>query len=341
MLLLLACTGRPTVAIVGGGPAGLAAAIEAAPHADVLLYEGEDELGGSARWAMGVTATELPGDGAAARYRDQVESEVLAWTTSLGVTWQPVPDPHGSQELQAPAGGGRALVDALVREAQARGVTLQTGRRIGTLAELPRVDAVIVATGGVMGDVERFRAWAGLPDGELLRGAPTFADGNGWDLIDGALMTEPNYLLYAHGTPGPGDAALMVVAAEGLTTREGELLEGPRGDQGSRWAAEPRERWLDLPETHRVGLLDWQAGQTRPATGSLKLVPTTAKTLSGVTTDEGGRVLGKHGPLPRIYAAGEVSGFGNAYAAGAADSTMVAGAILTGRTAARTALEDL
>ncbi len=341
MLLLLACTGHPTVAIVGGGPAGLSAAIEAAPHADVTLYEGQGELGGSARYAMAITSLDLPGDGAAARYREQVQSEVIAWTTGLGLTWQPVPDPLGDQALQAPAGGGRALVDALVKEAEARGVSLVTGRRITSLAELPRVDVVIVATGGVMGDVERFRTWAGLPEGELLRGAPTFADGNGWDLLEGGLMTEPRYLLYAHGTPGPGDAARMVVAAEGLTTREGELLDGPRGDQGSRWAAEPRERWLDLPETHGVGVLDWQLNRTEPATGSLKLVPTTAKTLSGVTVDEGGRVVGKHGPLPKLYAAGEVSGFGNAYAAGAADSTMVAGAILTGRTAARTALEDL
>ena len=341
MLWLLACTGRPTVAIVGAGPAGLAAAIEAATDADVVLYEGEDVVGGSARFAKAITTLDLPGERASpTRYRDRVEPMVIEWTTGLGVSWAPAPGSTDEEPLLWPHGGGPALVGALERQVRALGVELRLGQRV---TELPKADAVIVATGGIMGDVEAFRAWAGLPPGRLLRGAPKHADGQGWSLMPQAAFNEPRWLVYPHGTPGPEGVARMVLGADGLPLNEGGELQGPRGDQGNAWALTPSEHTLTVATPGKVALLDWEMGRSEAfSTGTLELYPTTAKTLSGVKTDVQGRVrndAGRH--IPGLYAAGEVNGFHDAYAEHVVDSTMVAGAILAGRVTAQAVLSDL
>lgn len=341
MLWLLACTGRPTVAIVGAGPAGLAAAIEAATRADVVLYEGEELVGGSARFAKAITTLDLAGEREApSRYRRQVEPMVIEWTTALGVSWSPAPGSTEDEPLLWPLGGGPALVGALERQARALGVELRLGQRV---AELPKADAVIVATGGIMGDVEAFREWAGLPAGTLLRGAPKHADGNGWALMPDAAFDEPRWLVYPHGTPGPEGVARMVLGADGLALDQGGELQGPRGDQGNAWALQPSVHTLTVSTPGEVALLDWEMGRSEPfSTGSLTLYPTTAKTLSGVTTDPEGRVLNASGEhIEGLYAAGEVNGFHDVYAEHVVDSTMVAGAILSGRVTARAVLEDL
>ena len=341
MLWLLACTGRPTVVVVGAGPAGLAAAIEAAGGAQVTLYEGEGQVGGSLRYANAITTFELPGDQPApTRYREQVEPMVVQWTTDLGASWSPAPGSTPDQPLMWPNGGGHALVGALERAARDAGVDIRLNTRVETL---PAADAVIVATGGIMGDVEAFRSWAGLdPEVALLRGAPRHADGNGLQLLDQAARQTPRWLVYPHGSPGPDGVAKMVLGAEGMATDDGTLLQGPRGDQGNAWAMEPKERSVTVTGPH-VALLDWENQRVTPVKKgtTLTLVPTTAKQLSGVQTDLAGRVLDASGePIPGLYAAGELTGFHDAYAEHLEDSTMVAGAILTGRVAAQTALAD-
>lgn len=341
MLWLLACTGRPTVAVVGAGPAGLAAAIEAAASAQVTLYEGEGQVGGSLRYANAITTFHLPGvQPAPARYREQVDAMVVQWTTGLGASWSPAPGATSDQPLMWPNGGGHALVGALERAARDAGVDIRLNTRV---EELPSADAVIVATGGIMGDVQAFRDWAGLdPELELLRGAPEHADGNGLLLLEQAARHAPKWLVYPHGTPGPHGVAKMVLGAEGMATDDGTLLQGPRGDQGNAWALAPKARSVTVTGPH-VALLDWENQRVTPVKkgATLDLVPTTAKQLSGVQTDLAGRVLDASGePIPGLYAAGELTGFHDAYAEHIEDSTMVAGAILTGRVAAQTALAD-
>ena len=60
--------------------------------------------------------------------------------------------------------------------------------------------------------------------------------------------------------------------------------------------------------------------------------------LTGLVVDLDGRVLNAAGaPVPGLFAAGELTGFGDAYDGHPVDSTMVAGAILTGRAAGKQA----
>jgi succinate dehydrogenase/fumarate reductase flavoprotein subunit len=69
---------------------------------------------------------------------------------------------------------------------------------------------------------------------------------------------------------------------------------------------------------------------------ALPLLPMTAKSVTGIVTDADGRVLDAAGvPVPGLFAAGEAMGFGHPYGTSVLDSTMIAGAILTGRSAGR------
>ena len=68
------------------------------------------------------------------------------------------------------------------------------------------------------------------------------------------------------------------------------------------------------------------------------------KTLGGLSTDLSGRVLGAGGvPVPGLYAAGEVSGFGGGGVHGyrSLEGTFVGGCLFTGRTAGRAAAAAL
>jgi predicted oxidoreductase len=80
-----------------------------------------------------------------------------------------------------------------------------------------------------------------------------------------------------------------------------------------------------------------------PAAGPLiavKLSVLTRKTLGGLETDLASRVLQPGGePLPGVYAAGEVAGFGGGGMHGyrALEGTFLGGCIFSGRTAGRAA----
>jgi uncharacterized protein len=68
------------------------------------------------------------------------------------------------------------------------------------------------------------------------------------------------------------------------------------------------------------------------------------KTLGGLQTDLSGRVLNESGnPVPGLYAAGEVSGFGGGGVHGyrSLEGTFVGGCLFTGRTAGRAIVEEL
>ena len=280
LLALLGCSEGPSVVVVGGGLAGLAAADAAARGgAEVTLLEGEAEVGGAARWAAGITwvpgAEEAAAWEAAAgapaaardRYVRRVRPDVVE---GLGVDFHAVPDPSGEgATLLAPAGGGRGLVAALAGRAGAAGVRIRTGCSVDGLVRrgagwavdagacgVAPADRVLLATGGFMGDLEEARARLGLGAGPLLRSAPPHADGNGLALAGGAgadvPATQPG-VVYAHAVPAPGDdtGALMVVLTPPDTvvvdvagTRRDGLL-AVRGEAGRALLGLPGQRaWL-------------------------------------------------------------------------------------------------
>jgi uncharacterized protein len=94
------------------------------------------------------------------------------------------------------------------------------------------------------------------------------------------------------------------------------------------------DRLIRVATPHRV--LD-------PAAGPLiavRLHVLTRKTLGGLQTDLSGRVLRADGsPLPGLYAAGEVAGFGGGGMHGyrALEGTFLGGCLFSGRTAGRAA----
>jgi uncharacterized protein len=83
-----------------------------------------------------------------------------------------------------------------------------------------------------------------------------------------------------------------------------------------------------------------------PAAGPLiavRLHILTRKTLGGLQTDLGSRVIGRDGrPVPGLYAAGEVAGFGGGGVHGyaALEGTFLGGCIFSGRAAGRAAARD-
>jgi len=112
---------------------------------------------------------------------------------------------------------------------------------------------------------------------------------------------------------------------------------------GNRFSKDPqfaaiynaRRYWPDRLKVVKPGrLLDPKAGPLI----AVKLHITTRKTLGGLQTDTQGRVLNGDGePLPGLYAAGEVSGFGGGGVHGnrALEGTFVGGCVFTGRVAGR------
>lgn len=240
LLLLAACSGGPSVIVVGAGPAGLAAAEAAARSgARVSVLEADSEPGGAARWAAAITwvPTEAEADEwrreagarsvARERYLDRV---VPDFVDGLGLGFQPVPDPSGSgAQLVAPAGGGRAVVRVLVERARGAGVGLRMGCPVAAVSReeegwqvdagpcgAMQADRLILTTGGFMGDIPEARTRLGLADAQLIRSAPERADGVGLELAAAAGAQVPDRLpgvVYAHAVPHPraADRALMVV----------------------------------------------------------------------------------------------------------------------------------
>lgn len=404
--------------VVGGGVAGLSAAIEAAPAGRVVLLEADPEhLGGSAWWGQAATAVptaaQWPGDAPArARYRDRVTPDVIAWTEALGLRWLDLPS--AALPLKAPVGGGRRLADLLWRVAEQQGVEVHLGTTVTDIT--PRLtveagtaswsaDAVILATGGWAADLPGVRTALGLTESQpLLNGALPSATGAAFSLagdLGAARHTPPGVVLYGHGTPDPEqpERALVMLGAERafIVDTQGTpqpWLRDVRGETGARllglpggtaWAILDGQtlRTLRLqgsgverhvparvaaaktghvadsldalaakislpPEALRAGLATAGVTAAAPLLASgpyaaLPLVPMTAKSTSGLRTDEGGQVLDEAGaPIPGLYAAGEAAGFGHPYDGDAVlDSTMVAGAILTGRLAGAAVRQSL
>jgi len=96
------------------------------------------------------------------------------------------------------------------------------------------------------------------------------------------------------------------------------------------------DRVTRVAKPHR--LLDPKAGPLI----AVKLHVLTRKTLGGLETDLSGRVLRPDGePLPGLYAAGEVTGFGGGGMHGyrALEGTFLGGCIFSGRVAGRAVAE--
>lgn len=96
------------------------------------------------------------------------------------------------------------------------------------------------------------------------------------------------------------------------------------------------DKLIRVASPHR--LLDPEAGPLI----AVRLNVLTRKTLGGLHTDLDGRVLGADGePLPGLYAAGEVSGFGGGGMHGynALEGTFLGGCLFSGRVAGRAAAE--
>jgi len=164
------------VVVVGGGGAGLAAAIEAAEAgARVVLLEKNAVLGGSTAWSVGsVTASQTPhqrarginddpqshwedmaafaGDGRPdndelRRVLCEAMSETFQWLLASGVRFMgPMPEPpHRVPRMHNVLPNSRAFIYHLSRRARRAGVQLRTGVRVVELVfDGARVNGVIV-----------------------------------------------------------------------------------------------------------------------------------------------------------------------------------------------------
>lgn len=394
--------------VVGGGVAGLSAAIEAAEVGQVILVDSEPRLGGSAWWGQAITAlpdeTAWPGDGVRARFRAHVQTEVLDWSRMLGVTWVSMPAKStDSPPLVAPVGGGRRLTDVLWRIADQSGVQIHlsetvtdidAGLTVHTAAGTSwSADAVVLACGGWAADLEGVRRRLGLGDVPLLGGGFPRADGSGivlGEALGGVEFSPAGAVLYGHGTPDPEDPtrALVVLGTERMFAIDAKgapqpELRSSRGATGDALLAMPGSKaWgiLDGPTLASLQLqgsgverrvsveqavvstaatlpeLAERIGVPAPALlagvppllaqgpyGAVSLQAMAAKSLTGLSVDADGRLLDVSGkPITGLYAAGELSGFGGLYDDGVLmDSTMVAGAILSGRWAGAAVRADL
>jgi predicted oxidoreductase len=396
------------VVVVGGGVAGISAAIEAADSGRVILVDSEGHLGGSAWWGQAVTALPdaamWPGaHPARERYRSRVGADVIAWSEALGVQWVSVPDRSSeSSPLTAPVGGGRRLTDALWRTADLSGVEIHLGTRVTAIdpdltvhagAETWKADAVILAAGGWAADLAGVRRRLRLPDAPLLGGGFPGADGAGIAMgaaLGGVEVTPARAVLYGHGTPDPAnpERALVVLGTERMLAIDTQGTPQPQL-RDSRGAT--GEELLVMPDGRAWGILDGPTLTTLQLQGSgverrllakdaaakisadlpglaaaidvpaevllagippllptgpygaLELLPMAAKSLTGLSVDGEGRVLDAAGaPVIGLYAAGELAGFGGLYDDGVLlDSTMVAGAILSGRFTGAAVAADL
>ncbi|QDV25218.1 FAD-dependent oxidoreductase [Aureliella helgolandensis] len=74
---------------------------------------------------------------------------------------------------------------------------------------------------------------------------------------------------------------------------------------------------------------------------AVQIYPMTRKNMGGVLTDHSCRVLdAQDRPIPRLYAAGELSGFAGINGTSALEGTFLGPCVVTGRMAARTAVAD-
>ena len=180
------------VVVVGGGGAGLAAAIEARERgASVLLLEKNEKLGGSTAWSIGsVSATltphqrakgiadnpqdhwaDMPGFAGDLADRDNAElrrvlcdeiPDTFQWLLDSGVRFMgPMPEPpHRQPRMHNVLPNSHAFIYHLGRRARRAGVEIRTGMVVTRLLQQEgRVSGVEVASGG---QPLRFRARGGV-----------------------------------------------------------------------------------------------------------------------------------------------------------------------------------
>lgn len=302
VLALVGCADhRPVVAVIGGGPAGMAAAIEAAACSAVTLFEARDVLGGSATYGDAVTAVPSAAALAAldaeaghanparARFVARVRPDVLDWFTDRGVHWRELPVHDPGATLYEPEGGGHRIGAVLEDATRAAGVHVRTGTRVDRLDRVAAgyrlaygddsvvAASVIIATGGFAGNLARVKEKLGLGDVPLLRGAAAFADGNGIPLgtgLGGVEESPAQAVLYAHGIPAADDPTRAVMLVDGAHVYPIDAagvylpeVQSPRGDSGAVLRARGGAGWVifDRKGLDHIPLWDGDRAQPVPA----------------------------------------------------------------------------
>ncbi|WP_392543508.1 FAD-binding dehydrogenase [Oryzobacter telluris] len=185
----------------------------------------------------------------------------------------------------------------------------------------------------------RYREVLKRPITKVTPSVKAFLD-NGEDWLTAVTLTELVAKMNALTPDAPLDAAHIerqVVErdrqVENDYTKDSQVaaIRAARGYRGDRLTkrAYPLHRILDPKHGPLV---------------AVRLRVLSRKTLGGLHTDLSGRVLGAGGePVPGLYAAGEVSGFGGGGVHGyrALEGTFVGGCLFSGRTAGRAAASAL
>ena len=104
---------------------------------------------------------------------------------------------------------------------------------------------------------------------------------------------------------------------------------------------------VDMGDDHEFHRFSRDTGRSlppkieKPPFYAVKIYPMTRKNMGGVLTDHSCRVVdSKKRPIPRLYAAGELSGFAGINGTSALEGTFLGPCVVTGRMAARTAVAD-
>lgn len=203
------------VVVVGGGAAGLAAAIEArAAGASVVLLEKNEKLGGSTAWSIGsVTSTgtphqrrrgivdgpadhwsDMPGFAGALAPRDNDSlrrvlcDEIPAtfqWLLDSGIRFMgPMPEPpHRQPRMHNVLPNSRSFIYHLERRARRAGVVIRTGVRVESIDTLKAKKAVVLATGDFTNSPELKARFMGSQEAKV-EGVNATATGDGQKMAE-------------------------------------------------------------------------------------------------------------------------------------------------------------
>jgi predicted oxidoreductase len=279
------------------------------------------------------------------------------WHYTEGVqNWDPVWPGHGIRLLAAPSS---MWFDALGRRLPAPGIpsydTLGTLRHLRTTPDIAAYD----------------HSWFILTEKIIKKEFVLSGSEQNPDITAKDRRGFLKARLLGKGAPAPVAAFLrhgadFVVAGtiEELVARMNGLTDQPLLDAGLvRRQIEERDRQVDNPYSKdaqiqgiqnarrylgdRIGRVTSLHRFLDPAAGPLigiKLHILTRKTLGGIQTDLDSRALGPTGrPVPGLYAAGEVAGFGGGGVHGynALEGTFLGGCLFSGRAAGRAAARAL
>lgn len=400
MLFLAGCSRPSPVLVVGAGPAGLAAAIEASGDRPVILLDAADQAGGSALWAT--AATVLPVRTGTHPHLDRLRTDGVDWLKDQGLVFEPTsaPAPRGFESLQ-PVGGGPQLVAVLVDRARQAGVELRTGCAVNALTPSDgwtattdacgvfTASSVVLATGGVLGNDAARRAWVGAQTPRL---SPASTASTGLELTAGlgASRFDEGRMLWFDHVSAIGDLGRCLVAPPSAVAlgpagerRQGALRGYGPGVEDVAWAIisgadRARTQLYDVDrgelvslsrhlsegggsEAHSLAEVAVHTGiaqdklslalrrRTPRGPGPLpdgphavvRLQKAPAKQLGGLRADARGRLLDASGrPIQGLFGAGELTGFLGLHAGQSPiDSTMVVGAVVTGRVAGKEAVK--